>query len=85
MPYNLRLCAVALRLTDAVGVPHAGYRLAYQVTEAETAWAIERLRAIDPAEGRLRAFAAGEMARSLPGELAMFDPPARAEAARFPV
>ena len=37
------------------------------------------MRAIDPAEGRLRAFAAGEMARSLPGELAMFDPPADGE------
>lgn len=38
---------LALRLTDAIGVPHAGYRLACQVTEAETAWAEERLRAID--------------------------------------
>jgi hypothetical protein len=37
------------------------------------------MRAIDPAEGRLRAFAAGEMARSLPGEMAMFDPPADGE------
>ena len=38
---------VALRLTDAVGVPHAGYRIACQVTAAETAWAEERLRAIE--------------------------------------
>jgi hypothetical protein len=34
------------------------------------------MRAINPAEGRLRAFAGGEMARILPGELAMLDPPA---------
>lgn len=34
---------------------------------------------IDRGEGRLRAFAAGEMARWLPGELAMFDPPADGE------
>jgi heptosyltransferase III len=40
---------LALRLTDAIGVPHAGYRLGYRVTEAETAWAQARLRAIDPA------------------------------------
>jgi heptosyltransferase-3 len=33
----------ALRLTDALGVPHAGYRLAYQLTEAESAWAEARL------------------------------------------
>jgi heptosyltransferase-3 len=39
----------ALHLTDAVGVPHAGYRLAYQVSAAETTWAEERLRAIDSA------------------------------------
>jgi len=39
----------ALRLPDALGVPHAGYRLAYQVTEAEAAWAEGRLRAVDPA------------------------------------
>lgn len=38
---------LALLLTDAVGVPHAGYRLAWRVTQAETAWAEERLRAID--------------------------------------
>ncbi len=38
---------LALRLTDAVGVPHAGYRIACQVTATETAWAEERLRAID--------------------------------------
>ena len=40
---------VALQLTDALGVPHAGYRIACRVTEAETAWADERLRAIDAA------------------------------------
>lgn len=40
---------LALRLADAVGVPHAGYRLAYRVTEAETAWAEGRLREIDAA------------------------------------
>lgn len=38
---------LALRLTDALGVPHAGYRIACQVTAGETAWAEERLRAID--------------------------------------
>jgi heptosyltransferase-3 len=38
----------ALVLTDAIGIPHAGYRLACCVTDAETAWAGERLRAIDP-------------------------------------
>ena len=38
-----------LRLTDALGVPHAGYRLAFRVTEPESAWAEERLRAIRPA------------------------------------
>jgi heptosyltransferase-3 len=38
-----------LRLTDALGVPHAGYRLAYRVTESESAWAERRLRAIRPA------------------------------------
>lgn len=36
----------ALVLTDALGVPHAGYRLACRVTDAETAWADGRLRAI---------------------------------------
>ncbi len=34
---------LALRLTDALGVPHAGYRLAYRVSEAESAWARQRL------------------------------------------
>ena len=34
------------------------------------------MRAVHPAEGRLRAFAAGRMAQSLSGELAMLDPPA---------
>ena len=34
---------LALRLTDALGIPHAGYRLAYQITEAESAWARARL------------------------------------------
>ena len=38
----------ALVLTDALGVPHAGYRLAYRVTVEETAWAEARLRAIEP-------------------------------------
>ena len=33
----------ALLLTDALGVPHAGYRLAYQLTGAESAWAATRL------------------------------------------
>jgi heptosyltransferase-3 len=36
---------LALRLTDALGIPHAGYRLAYRVTEAEAAWAQARLGA----------------------------------------
>ena len=36
---------LALRLTDALGIPHAGYRLAYRVTEAEAAWARARLGA----------------------------------------
>jgi heptosyltransferase-3 len=34
---------LALRLTDALGIAHAGYRLAYRVTEAEAAWAQQRL------------------------------------------
>ena len=33
------------------------------------------MAAVDGASGRLRAFAAGPMARHLPGELALFDPP----------
>lgn len=37
---------LALRLVDAIGVPHAGYRLAYRVTEAETRWAESQLAAI---------------------------------------
>lgn len=37
--------AFALRLTDALGVPHAGGRLAYQVSAAEKRWAEERLHA----------------------------------------
>jgi hypothetical protein len=36
---------------------------------------------IDEREGRLRAFAAGDMARSLPGELAMIEPPVQGESA----
>jgi heptosyltransferase III len=36
---------LALRLTDALGVPHAGYRLDYRMTDAEARWADERLRA----------------------------------------
>lgn len=39
---------LALRLTDALGVPHAGYRLRYRATEAEGAWAEARLRALAP-------------------------------------
>ena len=38
----------ALVLTDAIGVPHAGYRLACHMMDEEKAWAAERLRAIDP-------------------------------------
>lgn len=34
---------LALRLTDAIGVPHAGYRLSYRVTSEEQAWAEARL------------------------------------------
>lgn len=41
----------------------------------------ETTRGLDPALGRLRAFAAGEMARSLPGEIAMLEPPAEGESA----
>ncbi|MEW6689104.1 MAG: glycosyltransferase family 9 protein [Pseudomonadota bacterium] len=37
---------LALRLTDAIGVPHAGYRLAYRVTEAEARWAESELAPI---------------------------------------
>lgn len=37
------------------------------------------MRAIEARDGRLRAFAAGEMARALPGELAMIEPPADGE------
>lgn len=36
---------------------------------------------IDPAQGRLRAFAAGDLARSVPGELGMIEPPGEGEAA----
>ena len=39
---------LALRLTDALGIAHAGYRLAYRVTEEESAWAQARL---GPASG----------------------------------
>lgn len=39
---------LALRLTDAIGIAHAGYRLAYQVTGEESAWAQARL---GPARG----------------------------------
>ena len=38
----------ALLLPDAIGVPHAGYRLGYRVTDEETAWADRRLLAIEP-------------------------------------
>ena len=38
------------------------------------------MRTVDREAGRLRAFAAGEMARSLPGEIAMIDPPVDGEA-----
>jgi heptosyltransferase-3 len=34
---------LALKLTDALGIAHAGYRLAYQVTQAESEWAEARL------------------------------------------
>lgn len=37
---------LALRLTDALGVPHAGHRLAYRVTEAEAQWAESQLAAL---------------------------------------
>jgi heptosyltransferase-3 len=37
---------LALRLTDALGIAHAGYRLAYRVTEAEAAWAQQRFIAL---------------------------------------
>lgn len=37
------------------------------------------MRAIDAREGRLRVFAAGELARALPGELALIEPPAPGE------
>ena len=37
------------------------------------------MRGIDPIEGRLRAFATGGMSRHLPGELALFEPPADGE------
>lgn len=36
---------LALRLTDALGIAHAGYRLGYQVTPDETAWAERELAA----------------------------------------
>lgn len=35
---------LALKLTDALMIPHAGYRLAYRVTGPERDWAEERLR-----------------------------------------
>ncbi|MAF27735.1 MAG: hypothetical protein CL820_10855 [Croceicoccus sp.] len=34
---------------------------------------------IDPAFGRLRAFASGDLARHMPGELALFEPPAQGD------
>lgn len=37
---------LALRLADALNIAHAGYRLAYRVTDAEGAWAEGRLRAL---------------------------------------
>lgn len=43
---------LALRLTDALGVPHAGYRLSYRVTPEESAWAEDALAAAAP--GALR-------------------------------
>jgi len=39
------------------------------------------MRGIEARDGRLRAFAAGEFARVLPGELAMIEPPAQGETA----
>jgi heptosyltransferase-3 len=36
---------LALQLTDALGVPHASYRLGYQVTAQESAWAEQQLAA----------------------------------------
>jgi len=42
-----------LQLTDALGLPHAGYRLAYRMTEAEGAWADARLRSLGAAAGAL--------------------------------
>jgi len=45
---------LALRLTDSIGVAHAGYRLAYRVTDAEREWACRR---IEP----LRAASAGPL------------------------
>jgi heptosyltransferase-3 len=41
---------LALRLTDALGVPHAGYRLDYRMTAAEAQWAEQRLRAARAAQ-----------------------------------
>lgn len=38
--------ALALKLTDAIHLPHAGYRLAYRVTDSENDWADGRLRAL---------------------------------------
>jgi heptosyltransferase-3 len=37
---------LTLRLVDALGLPHAGYRLAYRTTEAEIRWAEEHLLAL---------------------------------------
>jgi len=45
---DVHLVHLALRLTDAAGVPHAGYRLAYRVTEEEKTWAERRLRSLSP-------------------------------------
>ncbi len=42
----------ALRLTDALGVPHVGKRLSLALTDSELAWAGERLQAECLAEAR---------------------------------
>ena len=45
---------LALTLVDEIGVPHAGYRLAYHVSDRERAWATGKLRSLGIRANALR-------------------------------
>jgi len=45
-PQSMHAVHLALRLCDALQIPHAGFRLAYAVSANEHAWAADRLRAL---------------------------------------